>query len=284
MPQIRIIKNEKNRGVSFSRNRLISEAVGRYIWFVDPDDIITKCTNKLIEIADNENADIVTSGHVDFTDDGRSYAEYYDALVPRVLQNSFSVTNGIHSGMVTCGIFRRSFVVNNGLTFDVTLHIREDNLFCFECEIRNPKTVQSELICYLYRHRNSSAMYSHSAERNLKKYLSDYRLLKVYLQYEKEGKTVHYCGDMSAKIVQKKEDVVFSLMQLADSKYVKQELKKLKKDGIYPYKPRKTIWGSPIPLPLKFILRLLPIKIFFWLTHYAYKIFFKLKYGNKPQK
>lgn len=38
--KIKVLKNDKNYGLSYTRNRLIKEATGKYIWFVDPDDIV----------------------------------------------------------------------------------------------------------------------------------------------------------------------------------------------------------------------------------------------------
>ena len=32
--QIRVLKNKQNKGVSYTRNRMIDEALGKYIWFV----------------------------------------------------------------------------------------------------------------------------------------------------------------------------------------------------------------------------------------------------------
>lgn len=45
---IRILKNDKNRGVSFCRNRIIDEAKGRYLYFLDSDDTIEPNTLQLL--------------------------------------------------------------------------------------------------------------------------------------------------------------------------------------------------------------------------------------------
>ena len=37
---VKVVCNEVNQGVSASRNRLINEATGKYVWFVDPDDYV----------------------------------------------------------------------------------------------------------------------------------------------------------------------------------------------------------------------------------------------------
>lgn len=45
---IRIIKNEQNKGVAASRNRIIDEASGEFLYFMDSDDVIAKNTIELL--------------------------------------------------------------------------------------------------------------------------------------------------------------------------------------------------------------------------------------------
>lgn len=40
LPQARLIRQPENRGVSAARNRLLDEARGDYLWFIDPDDLV----------------------------------------------------------------------------------------------------------------------------------------------------------------------------------------------------------------------------------------------------
>ncbi len=40
LPQARLIRQHENRGVSAARNRLLDEARGDYLWFIDPDDLV----------------------------------------------------------------------------------------------------------------------------------------------------------------------------------------------------------------------------------------------------
>lgn len=57
---IRIIKNEQNKGVAASRNRIIDEASGEYLYFMDSDDVIAENTIELMmQYAHQFDAEIV---------------------------------------------------------------------------------------------------------------------------------------------------------------------------------------------------------------------------------
>lgn len=56
----KILKNEKNSGLSVVRNVGIDNAEGRYIFFLDSDDEITPdCISKMVEIAEREQVEMV---------------------------------------------------------------------------------------------------------------------------------------------------------------------------------------------------------------------------------
>lgn len=57
---IKILKNEKNAGLSVVRNVGIDNALGKYIFFLDSDDEITQdCISKMVEIAEREQVQMV---------------------------------------------------------------------------------------------------------------------------------------------------------------------------------------------------------------------------------
>ena len=83
---IRILVNEKNKGVSYSRNRIIDEARGRFLYFMDSDDTIEPNTIQLLYDAVIKHHVQVAYGSYEIIDGiGNSPIERYqkDALVLR---------------------------------------------------------------------------------------------------------------------------------------------------------------------------------------------------------
>lgn len=61
---IRILRNESNQGVGPSRNRIIEEARGRYLYFMDSDDLIEPHTIQLMmDAASRHDADVVYASY-----------------------------------------------------------------------------------------------------------------------------------------------------------------------------------------------------------------------------
>ena len=50
--------------VSSARNKGIVESVSDYIWFCDPDDLITNESLNILQKVDNSNDDIVVCGYI----------------------------------------------------------------------------------------------------------------------------------------------------------------------------------------------------------------------------
>ena len=61
--------NQQNKGFSGARNTGISQAHGRYLLFVDSDDVLLpNAVENLMFLAEKTNADVVDSGHIRFAD------------------------------------------------------------------------------------------------------------------------------------------------------------------------------------------------------------------------
>ncbi|MDR7267570.1 glycosyltransferase involved in cell wall biosynthesis [Pelomonas saccharophila] len=74
LPQARLVRQPENRGVSAARNRLLDEARGDYLWFIDPDDLVEPgVIPRLKSLLQQHRPDLLTCNFRIF-DDGPSTA------------------------------------------------------------------------------------------------------------------------------------------------------------------------------------------------------------------
>lgn len=264
---LRVLKNEINRGVSFTRNRLMQEAKGDYIWFVDPDDMVTKrSANAMLATVKHYNADIVLANY-------HKIEENYCGEIPCApehFSHAFVETDTFcwlpdkdnESKMFSAcrGIFRRSFLLRNELYFNEAISFMEDSLFYYEWQQKKPRVVKCEFSCYLVRQRQNSAMRSDHAQKRMNAYFSG---LALYLAYKKHLDNHNYISlsDLNARILSARKETVFRLSMVEDFSFVRKELKKLIKMKIFPLpaaqisNKRDKIARSKVSFYLGYVLR-----------------------------
>lgn len=106
-PNVKII-DQNNSGLSGARNAAISQAHGKYLFFIDPDDIMCEGTiETLMSLAFKYDADIVDSAHIRFADRSTNrlknliLAKIYDAFQrPQALppNTNSQIVNGFSCG------------------------------------------------------------------------------------------------------------------------------------------------------------------------------------------
>jgi glycosyltransferase involved in cell wall biosynthesis len=71
--QVRVLKHERNQGLSAARNTLLNAARGKYIWFIDSDDLLEKNTlSRLKSIVQKTSVDLVMCDFRRFEDNPES--------------------------------------------------------------------------------------------------------------------------------------------------------------------------------------------------------------------
>ena len=283
LPQICLYKNNTNRGVGYTRNRLISLAKGDYIWFVDPDDMLYPgAAVRMLNAIENNDADIILGNYIrcneediysDFEPDKNppffKYVSYEDTdFLPKDDCN-------LSMNAIWGSLFRRNFLSSCKLSFQENMIAQEDTLFYYELSLKLNSAVKYTGPCYIYRQRQTSVMHSRNPERAKKYYLS---ILIMHEEYSNHFYAGNYRNEkiLLDKMHHTSQNIATSLAGIPDTKYVKKELSSLKKSGLYPYRFRTEALKTSENILRRILFYLQPIEPFFWILHFIYKIKFKM--------
>ena len=144
--------NNKNKGVSFSRNFGLSKASGKWIMFVDADDLLVKGWKKAINAYFNKKADLVFfSKNIDkkvySKEEMLSYITNYKK-------------NRLFFSSVWSKLYSRDFLEKNNLKFDEKLINGEDMIFNIECVLLSNNYLFCNESIYSFRINSSSSTHT----------------------------------------------------------------------------------------------------------------------------
>ena len=173
--QIKVIEHDINRGLSAARNTAMEHATGKYIMFVDSDDmIVPNCLEELYETAELHQLDIVYFGR-SFLYDGvseyKSGVQTTDMAVPDIGKVStgremfcYHMENEQYDAVVWRRFFRRKFLLENGLTFQEGIE-HEDIEFSFVSALKAERVLNLNKEFYIYRQRSDSIVHTYGDEK-----------------------------------------------------------------------------------------------------------------------
>lgn len=246
-------------------------ARGRYIWFVDPDDMLyPNVVNLVLQSAIDSNADVLLGNYIRISEKEQPELPPITSLRLQKNENLNILPkdfNGTNMCAIWAGIFKRNFLSDNRLYFNEKMIAQEDTLFYYEVSLHTQNIFHFAETAYIYRQRESSIMHSHSAKRALQYYHSMQEMYLVYKRYFTSGLPISK-DLLSEKIEHMQQNLALTLAVVNDSRIVKAELKELKKERIYPYQ-RNFLGNSTPNIVLNFLLK----KEFgFWIIHLLSKI------------
>lgn len=204
--QVRLLRNEENRGVSFTRNKALEYVEEKYVTFFDPDDILAPTAYEtmfyLLEKCDADIAltkieKIFSVAEIATTE---SFVDYKEKSQHEAIE-SFYCNKDI-DGSVCNKLFRVQNLVN--LYFDETLAIGEDALFVYNA-LRQSQKVILDLSTpkYFYVMRETSAMHTTFLQRKKESSI----VIAMMLANEKNA---HYRRILKCKLaIDKAQDILF---------------------------------------------------------------------------
>lgn len=164
---IKVITHEQNQGLSVARNTGLKYASGKYVWFVDSDDmIIPDALNELYYIAEKENIDIIyfdmlRTGEGEYRKEPKIYtclSEDINVYSGREMFCQF-IDNNQLKFQVCRQFIRRGFLKEYHIEFYKGI-LHEDELFSFRCAMNVKRTLNVNEEYYIYRQRNGSIMHN----------------------------------------------------------------------------------------------------------------------------
>ena len=150
--------NQKNKGLSFSRNVGLKKAKGKYILFVDSDDyikedLIEKCHQKIIE----DNSDLVLFSF---------YELHYLRVKKRIIDKNYPTRNNIWQyGYAWNKFYKKDIIEKNKISFKYGVIYVEDIIFNVEYIIHSHNISFIKEPLYYFDRTNAKSL-SKSADKD----------------------------------------------------------------------------------------------------------------------
>lgn len=130
-PHIKLLKNDVNKGVSYTRNRGINESNGEYVIFVDSDDYVSPdYISTLKRVIYEEGPDVIIFDFLEYKKNGEVIQHVTECSECKESVIIGLFLNKLHNHLAN-KLFKRSLYLDNNITFPFDLKLFEDKAVCF---------------------------------------------------------------------------------------------------------------------------------------------------------
>ncbi len=178
--RLRVLKNDRNRGISYTTNRAIAEAKGKYIALLDDDDLMTPWRLELqaAYLEEHPEIDILGGCTVNIYENGGLANRWYvpprlGAIHANLLLNMGGFANGT-------GMIRRDFIVKNRLRYRDNACGMQDMKFYMDASPLGRFDAIPDVLLYSRQHGGQETRAAFDGERAR-------RRATVYAQFQRES-------------------------------------------------------------------------------------------------
>lgn len=173
-----IVLNQENQGLSVARNNGITMAKGEYILMPDSDDLLIENSLKplLIKALDTK-ADMVVADFIEI--DNEAINEFISApprqqhsnptFIEKTGEQYFLEYLNPLKGYIWCILFRKSFLIENGIKFFSGIYV-QDKPFLHESCIKASLCIKAQWLLNIYRRGHMESTSSFPSEKYYKDY------------------------------------------------------------------------------------------------------------------
>jgi len=188
---------QENSGVSVARNYGLKECKGKFIIFLDSDDIFHKNRiEEAVNLLKKQSVDIVVNNFVIFTGNINNQHKNEEKLksIKINFENFLLKWDSEFNMPPSCILFKSSIV--GDITFDKRLIAKQDWFFWLQIFYNNPKTVYLDSVLTYYRKSPKSVTVNHNK-------MHQYRgvAYEIILDFLKEIKEVNLHKAFTNKII-----------------------------------------------------------------------------------
>lgn len=161
--RIRIIQNETNKGIAYSRNRAIKESKGKYIAIMDDDDLAfpQRFEQQVAYLESHKDIDVIGGGVEAIDGEGRIIRAASETLKnPLYIKVNLLFRCIFHNSEM---MFRKSLIENHRISYSENCYGMEDFRFWIECSKVGKMTNLSDIIL---KHRYHEATETSRVKRD----------------------------------------------------------------------------------------------------------------------
>ncbi len=218
---------QKNGGLSVARNTGIRMARGKFLQFIDADDLLLRVPYEhCLDIARYQPADLILFNHTGKSEDKLS--DYHDE--EPASGTDYMRHHNLHG--TACGyLFKKSVLGDLRFTPDI---YHEDEEFTPQLLIRAERVIATDAKAYLYRERPDSIITSTNVRHKLKR-INDFKAVIVKLHTLADTLPSNDKMAMQRRVAQLTMDFIYKvIVETRNHHYLERQVNDLHKLGLFP--------------------------------------------------